>query len=249
LPFGVRMAAGTGALLMVIGGGVAGVAALVGGDAKPRIVTAVGDSAGTGAAAPEGPVPPQPPKNTVSVPSRTSSEADRSGSRNPAREPSPLRGRPAAKAEPSPVDGAVATQPSAPAVVTTRTEVETREVPYVTRTVRDPGLPRGSKRVQTPGVAGEETVRYLVTLTDGKQTDRRLLDSTVTRPPQQEVIALGDRNDKADRCGAALDFCVPLGRDPVRCGHHRRDESGQISVSGNDLALLSGGDRERKYGC
>jgi hypothetical protein len=249
LPFGVRMVAGTSALLIVIGGGVAGVAALTRGDAKPRIVTAVGDSAGAGAAAPEGPPPVPPLKNTVGVPSRTSAEADRSGSRNPAREPVPAEGRPPAKAEPS-AAGVAAPPSTAQAVVTTRTDVETREIPYATRTVRDPGLARGSKRVQTPGVAGEETLRYLVTLTDGKQTARRLLDSTVTRQPQQEVVALGDNSDKTDRCGAALDFCVPLSRDATRCRHHRRDENGQINISGNDLALLSGGgNHDRNHGC
>lgn len=236
------MAAGTSVLLIVIGGGVAGVAALTRDDAKPRIVTAVGDASGAGAAAPEGPLPVQPLKGAVAVPPRTSAEADRSGSRNLAREPGPLEGRPSAKAEPS-LEVPAARAPAQP-VVTTRTEVETREVPYVTRMVRDPGLPRGSQRVQTPGVAGEETLRYLVTLTDGKPTSRRLLDSTVTRQPQQEVVALGDNGDngtRADRCRAALDFCVPLSRDATRCRHHRRDESGQIGVSGNDLALLSGG--------
>jgi hypothetical protein len=140
-----------------------------------------------------------------------------------------------AKAEPSLT--VTSTQP----VVTTRTEVETREVPYASRTVRDPSLPRGSQRVQTPGVAGEETLRYLVTLTDGKQTGRRLLDSTVTRQPQQEVVAYGDSADKSDRCGASLDLCVPLGRDSTRCRYHRRNESGQISVSGNNLGVLGGG--------
>jgi hypothetical protein len=140
------------------------------------------------------------------------------------------------------VTAAVAAPPSAQSVITTRTETETREVPFGTRTVRDLGLPSGSQQVRTPGVAGEETLRYLVTLTDGKQTDRRLVDSTVTRPPQQEVIAVGDRSD---RCGAALDFCVPIGRDAT-CGHHRRgesgevEESGQVNVGGNDIGLLSG---------
>jgi surface rod structure-forming protein G len=241
LPFGVRMAAGTSALLILIGGGAAGVAALTRGDAKPRIVTTVGDAAVPGGAAPEGPLSGRAPRNAVAVPTRTSAEGERAVSRNPAREPAPGGAVPTAKAQPS--LAVPAAKAAAQPVVTTRTETETREIPYATRTVRDPGLPSGSKQVQTPGVAGEETLRYVVTLTDGKQTDRRLLDSTVTRQPQQEIVALGD---KADRCGAALDFCVPLGRDGT-CGGHRRDESGevgengQVNFGGNDLALLSGG--------
>ncbi|MET0418020.1 MAG: hypothetical protein ABW022_18575, partial [Actinoplanes sp.] len=46
LPFGVRMVAGASALLIVIGGGAAGVAALTKDDKDaPRIVTAVGQAA------------------------------------------------------------------------------------------------------------------------------------------------------------------------------------------------------------
>jgi hypothetical protein len=95
-----------------------------------------------------------------------------------------------------------------------------------------------------------------VTVTDGKPTDRRLLDSTVTRQPQQEIVALGAQNGQK---GCPLDFCVPLGRDAT-CRHHRRDESGevsqsgqagesgQVSVTGNDLALLGGGHGDGEAG-
>jgi hypothetical protein len=248
------MAAGTSALLIAIGGGVAGVAALTRDSAKPHVVTAVGDSAVPGATASEAPPPLPPLKGAVAARARTAAEADRSASRDPVREPVPVVGRPPAKAQPSPE--APAAGPSAGQVVTSRTEVETREIPYPTRTVRDPGLPSGSKRVQTPGVAGEETLRYLVTVTDGKPTDRRLLDSTVTRQPQQEIVALGAQNGQK---GCPLDFCVPLGRDAT-CRHHRRDESGevsqsgqagesgQVSVTGNDLALLGGGHGDGEAG-
>jgi hypothetical protein len=81
LPFGVRMAAGAGALLIAIGGGVAGIAALTRDGAKPRIVTAVGDAAVPDVATPEGSPPGPLLRNPVAVPARTSAEADRSGSR------------------------------------------------------------------------------------------------------------------------------------------------------------------------
>jgi hypothetical protein len=296
------MAAGTSALLIAIGGGAAGIAALTRSDPKPRVVTAVGDAAApdamkpdatapdatgpdatgpdatapdattpdatipgaaaSGAAAADGTQPAQPLQNPVGVPGRTPAGANRAVSRNPIRPPAP------AKAGPGPV--VPPAKPAAQPAITTRTETVTREIPYASRIVRDPGLPRGSKRVQTPGVAGEETLRYLVTLTGGRPTARRLIGSTVTRQPQPEVVAVGDGTDP---CGADLDLCVPIGRDPW-CRHHRRDESadgsgapstagsatstagstaasaaastdgggnGQIGVSGNDLALLSGG--------
>jgi hypothetical protein len=275
------MAAGTSALLIAIGGAAAGIAALSRDDAKPRIVTAVGDAAGAGVgdaagnaagntagdgagnagntagdaagnAAGAGAVGPgllpgqQLPRGAVAADARTVVGADRSMTRNPAREPVAVGARPPARAQPGSGSGSGSSvaKPSAQPVITTRTEVETREIPYPTRTVSDPGLPRGRQRVQTPGVAGEETLRYLVTLTDGKPTDRRLLDSTVTRQPQQEVVALGAQDARAGR-HCPLNFCVPLGRDGG-CRHHRResaqvDDSGQVSVGSNDLALLAGG--------
>lgn len=244
MPFGVRMTAGASALLIAIGGGVAGVAALTRGSAEPRTVTAVGDAAAPGAATSAGPPAEQPPRNAVAARERTLAEADRTATRSPVRGALAAGGRALpAKAQPSPVvpDARAAGQ----RLITTRTEVETREIPYPTRVVSDPGLPSGSRRVQTPGVAGEVTLRYLVTLTDGRPTDRRLLDSTVTRPPQQEVVALGAPDGQR---GCPLDFCVPLSRDS-RCRHHGRDESadvvparesGQVSVTGNDLAVLPG---------
>jgi hypothetical protein len=110
------------------------------------------------------------------------------------------------------------TRPPSPSptrpVLTSRTDVETREIPFETRTVRDPALPRGTRRVDTPGVPGVETLRYLVTLADGQPTGRRLIDATVTRQPQHRIVALGTRRPPAQHagCGQALNICVPLGR-------------------------------------
>lgn len=269
LPFGVRMVAGTSVLLIAIGGGAAGIAALTQDRAKPRIVTAVGDAAAAGAA-PEQPAPPAPriargQIGADAARTRTAAEANRTATRNPAQAPAPVGAASSAQAAPrSEASGPAARSPAQP-VITTRTEMETREIPYPTRTVRDPSLPRGTRLVQTAGVAGEETLRYLVTLTDGRPTDRRLLDSTVTRPPQQQVVALGDQaggqhgqgsgrgqngrgGDHRGHCGATLDFCVPLGRG-ASCPSDRdqrvEDASaiqlgGEVAVSDTDIGVLSG---------
>ena len=267
LPFGVRMTAGTSALLITIGGGVAGIAALT--TSRPdgkRIVTAVGQAADT-------PPPPAPPVSDVPAPRRDaakprydpaatlprmSDQADRTGTRPPrppaataartAAEPPPARAtRPqAAPARPAPPDTA-----SAKPVLTTRTEVEKRDIPFQTRLVRDPLLPRGARQVRTAGTPGEETLRYLVTYTDGRPTDRKLLDITTTRRPQDRVIAFGSRRGHHGHgpgrrdCRKALDLCVPLGRsagcreDADTAG---RAEStlpgGSVTVLDSDIALL-----------
>jgi len=128
-------------------------------------------------------------------------------------------------------------------VQTTRTEVETREIPYETRLVRDPALPRGAKKVETQGVPGVETLHYLVTLTDGRPTDRKLIDAVVTRQPQHQVVALGTQSPAAGtrrpvrNCGEALNFCVPLGRKAV-CPDKGREEDASIPLP--DLVLDAG---------
>jgi hypothetical protein len=223
------MTAGTSALLIAIGGGAAGIAALTS-DRKdaPRIVTAVGqaaqDAPPAGHAGDE-PAPqrsaaraeydeaataPRAPDGTGRARARTPRHADAAPE---ADVPAPARTTgPAAVAVPP---AAVSAQPAR----TTRTEVETREIPFQTRLVRDASLPHGSKRVQTPGVPGEETLRYLVTVTDGQVTDRRLLDATVTRRPRHRVVAFGARRTtghQPDRdCRRALTVCIPLGRSQV----------------------------------
>lgn len=130
----------------------------------------------------------------------------------------------------------------------TRTEVETREIPYETRLVRDPALPSGARKVESPGVPGVETLRYLVTLTDGRPTDRKLIDAVVTRQPQHRVVALGTRHpappSQHRNCGEALNFCVPLGRKAM-CADKDRQEDASIPLpdlvlDSDDLGYLEG---------
>jgi hypothetical protein len=134
-------------------------------------------------------------------------------------------------------------------VVTTKVVTETRIIPFRTSLVRDPQMPRGQKRVQSPGVSGEEVLRYLVTYTDGRQTDRRLIDSDVTREPQDRVVAFGTRRtrDGGDECREGPCFpdgrsaACPEGADPVK-------ESGAVQLGGSvavldeDLYLLDPSD-------
>ena len=145
--------------------------------------------------------------------------------------------------------------PAAP-VVTTRTDVETRAIPFDTRVIRDPSLPRGTRRIEADGAPGVQTLRYLVTLTDGRQTARRLLGSAVTKAPEDRVVALGSRRRSAldPACEQALHICLPLGRaavcpaggpgghpvlDPAE-RHAREPEISEILIAEEDLELLDG---------
>ncbi|MEV7622410.1 G5 domain-containing protein [Actinoplanes sp. NPDC089786] len=208
LPFGVRMTAGVSAVLMVIGGGTAAIAQLT--EDEPRLIQQVGDDRAVFAAPPAA-TPAEPDTTSTSAApakpepvaaAQQQPEADRP--RQPAGVAAPVQ----RKAEPAPPvvkPRAVEPQPVTKVAprITTRTETERRMIPFRTRLVRDPALPRGAKRIQTPGVPGEELLRYAVTMTDGRPTERRLLDAQVTKQPQHRVVAFGTRrNDcRDDRCG------------------------------------------------
>ncbi|GLY95701.1 hypothetical protein Acsp02_29560 [Actinoplanes sp. NBRC 103695] len=207
------MTAGASAVLMVIAGGAAGIAQLT--KQEPRFVTQVGEGR-TVVAAPVVPGPVAAPADTRSTTGtgghagpvgeaqkraepvrRTHERVDRTAPRTPAKQ---NEAPPRAAAPRVPAAEPAAT---APPQVTTRTETERRAIPFRTRLVRDPSLPRGAKRIQTPGVPGEELLRYVITMTDGRPGERRLLDSRVTREPQHRVVAFGTRRKhcRHDRCG------------------------------------------------
>jgi hypothetical protein len=144
-------------------------------------------------------------------------------------------------------------QAAAAPVVTTRTDVETRAIPFDTQVVRDPSMPRGTRRVEKRGAAGEKTLRYLVTLTDGRPTSRRLLGSTVTRQPQNRVVAVGSarRVDPGMDCDQILGICLPFGRTAMVCPADQSADpvvpasttgtaadQGEILIAEEDLELL-----------
>ncbi|MCU7726661.1 G5 domain-containing protein [Actinoplanes sp. KI2] len=290
LPFGVRMASGASAVLVVLGAGVAGVATLVeggGGRAPgPRIVTEPNGAApaagGTGVATGTGTadgadLATGTAAGTILVPV-PAGEAAASKLRADKQHPMPKnqqKANPGINAAappksaviggPAPVAGG-AVQP----VQTTRVETETREIPYETRTVRDPGLPRGTRQIETPGVNGLETLRYLVTLTDGRPTDRRLIATVVTRRPQFQVVSLGtqrpvrrpvqgpqrpatDNNRPAPNrpvrnCGLILNLCLPFVGNPL-CSDGGHEEAASIPppdpvADAEDLGYLDAADAE-----
>ncbi|GAA4593134.1 hypothetical protein BJY16_000863 [Actinoplanes octamycinicus] len=252
------MAAGTSALLVLLGGGVAGAAVLVGGD-EPAATAEQAIAADPGAArldedpeivsreaaaaepvprrhvhVPVQPVPPVSGRQARAA-VETGAELTRARAEDPADRTGPRSPRVAKKRAKD--------RPKAEPVVTTRTDVETRPIPFPTRVVRDETLPRGVRKVQSPGTPGEELVRYLVTLVDGKPSGRRVLDTTVTRQPEQRVVVFGVQRDGS----CALNLCVPLGRagcpeanapgEPEPASS-REPESGPLTVTDEDLSLL-----------
>ncbi|MDI6099696.1 G5 domain-containing protein [Actinoplanes sp. NEAU-A12] len=271
LPFGVRMAAGTGAFLVLVGGGAAGVATLTSPASGETVASTpqvdTGPDLGAprleedpevvsrAAAAAEPPLPRHEEKPAPPVPVRAATTDQLSRARVADERADRTGPRPARTADkPS---GEARRRAVAAPMVTTRTDVETRVIPFDTRVVRDASLPRGTRRVQAPGVPGEQALRYLVTVTDGRPTARRLLGASVTKAPQERVVALGARRKSAldPACEQALNICLPLGRsavcpadgsefpvtvlDPAEVDA-REQEVGEILIAEEDLELLDG---------
>jgi len=253
LPFGVRMTTlGLGVLTLVAG--MAGGVAAVTRDEPAAAVRAAGQEAVAAApldVAVPTVVPPQ-PSAASSAPMTGHAEAEVPALADDRSEPdeadrtatrTPRRTAVVAEADRKPVRVAATGAVPAPVVRTVRVS-ETQTIPFRTKLVRDPSLPRGSKRVQTRGVPGERVLRYEVTYTGTKETARRLIDSTVTREPQHRVIAFGNRrsgggdhdgHDRDRRCGDR-DECVPLARRAV-CSDETEPEEEELLDQ--HLGLLS----------
>lgn len=131
------------------------------------------------------------------------------------------------------------TSPPAEAVpvVRKRTVTVTRRIPFKTRRVRDSALAEGITKTRTRGRTGIKTLTYEVTLTDGVQTDRRLVRQEVTRAPVTRVIAVGTRQVRQCHPNYGL-ACVPVASD-VDCAGGSGDGpayvSGPVRVNGADV--------------
>ena len=75
--------------------------------------------------------------------------------------------------------------------VETRTETETREIPFDRRTVRDASISGEETQLLEPGVTGIEELTFRVTLEDGVEADRSLMRRVTVRDPRTEVLLIG----------------------------------------------------------
>jgi uncharacterized protein YabE (DUF348 family) len=77
------------------------------------------------------------------------------------------------------------------AVATSGTDVEA--IPFATVEKEDPTLAKGSKKIQTPGVAGRRTVTYTATVAGGKEVSRQVLLQTISALPVDQVVLIGTK--------------------------------------------------------
>lgn len=70
---------------------------------------------------------------------------------------------------------------------------ETRPIPFGRRVISSPGLAAGEQRLLQGGKEGSEELTYIVTLEDGKETQRRLARQQVIASAQDEIVAIGEQ--------------------------------------------------------
>lgn len=74
-----------------------------------------------------------------------------------------------------------------------RVMTEEVEIPFETRTVEDPTLPRGTQEVRTAGANGRLLRIFEVVVTDGVEGGRVLTAERVLAQPVEQVIAIGTK--------------------------------------------------------
>ncbi|MCY7137281.1 G5 domain-containing protein, partial [Streptococcus gordonii] len=75
--------------------------------------------------------------------------------------------------------------------ITTQDVTVKEPILYGSSTVKNPALPKGTRKTKVQGVNGEKEVVYTITYTDGKETGRVKKSETVIKPAVDEVIEEG----------------------------------------------------------
>jgi hypothetical protein len=95
---------------------------------------------------------------------------------------------------------------------------ETTSVPAERVETPDPEAFEGERTVTTPGVEGQQVTRYRITVVDGVETAREVLDTAVTVAPVTEQVTVGTKPRPANTPAAdglnwaALAKCESGGR-------------------------------------
>ncbi|UOQ91345.1 ubiquitin-like domain-containing protein [Halobacillus shinanisalinarum] len=78
------------------------------------------------------------------------------------------------------------------------TDIVQEELEYTVITQKDDSLPKGQERVVSDGEVGMVTKEYKVTITNGEESDRKLIRETVEKESKDHVVALGTKTEKVE---------------------------------------------------
>jgi len=70
---------------------------------------------------------------------------------------------------------------------------EEQEVPFEIEKIQDANREVGFREVKTPGVKGQKTVTYEVVMKNGVESERKEIQSVVTKEPKKEVVIVGTK--------------------------------------------------------
>jgi uncharacterized protein YabE (DUF348 family) len=79
---------------------------------------------------------------------------------------------------------------------------ETTAIPHGRVETQDPNAYKGDKKVTVPGVDGQQATTYRVTVTDGVETAREQLSTTVVTPAVDEQVTVGTKDKPAAPTGS-----------------------------------------------
>lgn len=123
--------------------------------------------------------------------------------------------------------------------IETKTVSDAQVVAFSKTSVEDNAIEKGTSRIRTTGVNGVKTITYQITLTDGVQTDKKVLGEEVTTSPVTEVTAIGTYVKPKSACDPNYSgACVPIASD-VDCaggsGNGPAYVRGPVYVIGSDI--------------
>ena len=79
-------------------------------------------------------------------------------------------------------------------ITTIEEEIRTEPIPFESEVTYDQNLPIGTVNVIQEGTPGELTIREQATYVDGIETERIILDETVTKEPTTRIVVMGPRD-------------------------------------------------------
>lgn len=127
-------------------------------------------------------------------------------------------------------------------VLTTKIENETQPVAFEKQTIEDGTINKGESVIKVSGVNGIKTITHTISLTDGKETERKTTEA-ITTAPVAEVTAIGTYVKPTPSCDTNYSGCIPIVSYDLDCS----DIGYSVTVLGYDKHRL---DRDNDgYGC
>lgn len=117
------------------------------------------------------------------------------------------------------------------------------EVDFEVEKIQDADRPIGFREVRTPGVKGERTVTYQVTIENGQEVSRKEIASVTTKPSSKQVEVVGAKNNYSSTLNEwllALRTCETNSRYNANTGNDFYGAYQFMIPTWNSIARLSG---------